>query len=151
MVIRKAVLGDVPALAKVLSPLPLFTKYGFLEATLKERWSLAVERGEQLLVAEAEAVPVGLCWYQQRGAFAVGAYLRTLAVAESAQRKGTGKELLGAYEHACQGAPGGLFLLVSDFNLDAQRFYARHGYREVGKLPGLVKKDVTELVYWKRE
>ncbi len=42
------------------------------------------------------------------------------------------------------------FLLVSDFNEDAQRFYEREGYLRVGPLPGLVLPDVAELLYWKR-
>jgi hypothetical protein len=44
---------------------------------------------------------------------------------------------------------GGWFLLVSAFNVGARRFYERHGYGLVGKLPGFALADVTELVLWK--
>ena len=41
-------------------------------------------------------------------------------------------------------------LLVSDFNDGAQRFYARHGYVQVGRLPALVASNVDELLFWRR-
>ena len=43
-----------------------------------------------------------------------------------------------------------LFLLVSDFNKAAQRFYQRNGYQQIGAIPGYVLPDVTELIFWKR-
>jgi len=43
-----------------------------------------------------------------------------------------------------------LFLLVSDFNEAAQRFYLSHGYQAGGRLAAFVKPDIDELVYWKR-
>ena len=43
-----------------------------------------------------------------------------------------------------------MFLLVSDFNTDAQQFYQRLGYRQVGKLDDYVVPGVSELIFWKR-
>ncbi len=43
-----------------------------------------------------------------------------------------------------------IFLLVSDFNHDAQRFYNRLGYQQVGKLDDYVMQGVSELVFRKR-
>jgi hypothetical protein len=43
-----------------------------------------------------------------------------------------------------------LFLLVSDFNHDAQRFYQRQGYQQIGAIPGYVLPDVSELIFRKR-
>jgi predicted GNAT family acetyltransferase len=43
-----------------------------------------------------------------------------------------------------------IFLLVSDFNTDAQRFYARLGYHQVGALPDYVVRGVSELIFWKK-
>ncbi len=44
-----------------------------------------------------------------------------------------------------------MFLLVSDFNTDAQRFYERLGYRQVGQLDDYVVRGVSELIYWKKK
>ena len=43
-----------------------------------------------------------------------------------------------------------LFLLVSDFNTDAQRFYQRLGFQQVGLLEDYVIPGVGELIYRKR-
>jgi GNAT superfamily N-acetyltransferase len=66
------------------------------------------------------------------------------------ERAGTGALLLRAFEAEAARAGRHAFLLVSDFNLDAQRFYERHGWLRSGALPGLVLEGVTELLYWKR-
>jgi ribosomal protein S18 acetylase RimI-like enzyme len=63
---------------------------------------------------------------------------------------GIGAALLGQAEQAAAKIAREMFLLVSDFNVDAQRFYQRQGYSPVGAIPGYVLPDVTELLYWKR-
>jgi GNAT superfamily N-acetyltransferase len=80
----------------------------------------------------------------------MGGYLRLLAVLEGAQGGGAGAALLAAFEAEVAKASAHAFLLVSDFNGGAQRFYLRHGYARVGALPGLVLPDVAELLFWKR-
>jgi ribosomal protein S18 acetylase RimI-like enzyme len=58
--------------------------------------------------------------------------------------------LLHAFEEETARASAHAFLLVSDFNEGAQRFYEREGYVRVGALPGLVLPDVAEVLYWRR-
>jgi hypothetical protein len=43
-----------------------------------------------------------------------------------------------------------IFLLVSDFNLAGQRFYAAHGYHQVGTVVDDVCLGIGELIYRKR-
>ena len=43
-----------------------------------------------------------------------------------------------------------IFLLVSDVNLAAQRFYAAHGYHHVGTVADNVCPGIGELIYRKR-
>jgi len=43
-----------------------------------------------------------------------------------------------------------MFLLVSDFNKRAQKFYKNLGYMEVGRIPDYIKEGITELIYFKR-
>jgi len=40
-----------------------------------------------------------------------------------------------------------VFLLASDFNEDAQAFYRRLGYQQVGAIPDYVVPGITELIY----
>jgi len=147
-VIRPAALEDLPALASALAPLPLFQAYRLDAAALEARFRGALERGEGLLLA-TESAPVGVCWFLTRGTFGTGAYLRTLAIREQRQGSGLGARLLAAYESGCGAPPGGYFLLTSDFNTAAQRFYQRHGYRQVGALPDFATPGVAERVFWK--
>jgi len=71
-------------------------------------------------------------------------------VAEILARAGVGAALMQSVEEAASKVSHELFLLVSDFNTDAQRFYQRQGYQQVGAIPGYVLPDVTELLYWKQ-
>jgi len=148
-VIRPARAEDFPALSRELEALPLFRRYGTTAAQFEASWLKALSDGEGLWVGERAGEAVGLCWFLQRGAFGRGAYLRTLALAASAHGGGLGQALLAAYERETAASPGGWFLLVSDFNGGAQRFYARHGYQQVGRLDGFVVPDVAELLFWK--
>jgi ribosomal protein S18 acetylase RimI-like enzyme len=105
--------------------------------------------GESVLVFD-DGVPRGLAWFVPGGTLGIGGYLRLLAVAPDAHGRGVGTALLAAHEAAVAATARHAFLLVSDFNAAARRFYERHGYRQVGALPGLVLPDVAELLYWKR-
>lgn len=148
-VIRPATPVDLAALGAALAPLPLFQAYRLTAEALTQRFEAALQRQEGLLLAELDGAPVGVCWFVARGAFGAGAYLRTLAIKEGLQSQGLGAELLRGYESGSNNPPGGWFLLASDFNTGAHRFYERHGYREVGQLPGFAAPGVTERIYWK--
>ncbi|MHB1844856.1 MAG: GNAT family N-acetyltransferase [Deltaproteobacteria bacterium] len=126
---------------------PLWRRYGYGRERCAQDLSEALERGgDALFCAELEQTPVGLAWVLPRGAFGRSPYLRLIAVAESARGKGIGALLLREAERLT----GELFLLVSEFNAEARRFYAREGYVQVGALPGFVLPDVTELLLRKQ-
>jgi ribosomal protein S18 acetylase RimI-like enzyme len=149
-VIRPLSPGEVPALARDLVELPLMRRYGRTAPQLEAALSGALDRGDGLLAADEGGAPVGVAWFQTGGTLAMGGYLRLIAVLPSAQRRGAGAALLAAYEAATRRASAHAFLLVSDFNAAAQRFYERNGYARVGVLPGLVQPEVAEVLYWKR-
>jgi ribosomal protein S18 acetylase RimI-like enzyme len=147
--IRAPSAADLAALVPQLVRLPLLVRYGHSEAKLAASLQAAKERGDGLLIAAAPE-PIGLAWFQSSGTLGLGGYLRLIAIAEAGQTKGIGKLLLEAFEQRTFAASAHAFLLVSDFNHVAQRFYERHGYQQVGALPGLVLPGVQELIYWKR-
>jgi ribosomal protein S18 acetylase RimI-like enzyme len=74
-----------------------------------------------------------------------GPYLELLAVLPQAQGQGLGHALLGWLE-AEAGSSRNLWVVVSAFNPRARRFYARHGFVEVGTVPGLVRDGFDEVL-----
>lgn len=141
---------EIPALARGLAELPLMRSYGRTADQLTAAFAGALARGDGLLAAGEGGAPVGVAWFQTGGTLAMGGYLRLIAVLPTAQRRGAGAALLSAYEAETTRSSAHAFLLVSDFNAEAQRFYERHGYARVGVLPGLVRPEVDEVLYWKR-
>ena len=150
MSVRPFAPGDVDLLAPELARLPLLARYGRDAERIGDDLKAALARGEGLLAWEEEGAARGLAWFLRQGTFGLAGYLRLIAVVGGAQRAGAGAALLGAFEAEVARSSRHAFLLVSDFNEAAQRFYARHGYTRVGAVPGLVLEDVAELVYWKR-
>lgn len=138
---------DIPVLAGWIAATPLWQRYQFTVPKIESGLQGALVQGDILLVADTEsAQAVGLAWCLKQGAFGRSPYLRLLGV--SATQHGLGAALLTYLEQ--QLTEKTLFLLVSDFNESAQRFYQRQGYTQIGALPGYVLPDVTELLYWKK-
>ena len=142
--------ADAAALASDLARLPLLVRYRRDATRIARDLAEASARGDGLLVEERDGRVRALAWFQRAGTLGVGGYLRLLAVAPEATGEGVGAALLLAFEAEVARESRHAFLLVSDFNDGAQRFYERHGYARVGAVPGLVLPDVSELVYWKR-
>jgi ribosomal protein S18 acetylase RimI-like enzyme len=149
--IRDATPADADVLATRLGGLPLLARYGMSAADLARRLRDAMTRGEGVLVACDDSGPVAFAWFLTGGTFGVGGYLRLIAVAPEHQSKQLGAALLDEVEARVRAAGArSLFLLVSDFNQAAQRFYAAHGYAHSGRLEKFVRDDVDELIFWKR-
>ncbi len=150
MSVRPLCPADLSALAPALAALPLMTRYRRGADAIAADLAAALARGDGLLAWDVDGEARGLAWFLRDGTLGVGGYLRLIALAEGAQGGGAGAALLAAFEAEVAKASRHAFLLVSDFNEPAQRFYERHGYARVGALPGLVLPEVAELVYWRR-
>jgi GNAT superfamily N-acetyltransferase len=141
---------EIPVLARALAEVPLMVRYRRDAAALERSLAAAHGRGEGLLVADDGGAIRGLAWFLREGTLAMGGYLKLIAMLPGAEGKGAGAALLAAFEAETAARSPHAFLLVSDFNAGAQRFYERHGYARVGALAGLVLPDVAEVLYWKR-
>ncbi len=150
MEIRPLARSEIPALAASLATVPLLVRYANDGARLTGTLEGALDRGEALLVAVEDGALRGLAWFLPSGTLALGGYLRLIALVPGSEGRGTGLALLRAFEAEVARVSRHAFLLVSDFNAGAIRFYEREGYLRVGPLPGLVLPEVAELVYWKR-
>lgn len=142
---------DCPGIAVWMLQIPLWQRYGLTAEGICKNFEQALQREEALFVAEDEFGTVrGFAWCVMLGAFARSAYLRLIGVHPDYAGHGLGRILLEHVEAQARQAGIDLFLLVSDFNVDAQRFYQRQGYQQVGAIPGYVLDDVAELIYWKQ-
>jgi ribosomal protein S18 acetylase RimI-like enzyme len=151
-VVRPARVDELAALAAAVAPQPLLVRYEITAERLARLLGDAIARGEPVIVAapDADAAPLGFAWFQTRGTFAAGGYLRLVAVAPGDVSRGVGAALLDAVERAVAVDSRHLFLLVSHWNEGARRFYARRGYAEVGRLPAFVRADTDEIICCKR-
>lgn len=142
---------DCQGIAAWMLRIPLWQRYGLTEEAIRNNFEQAMQRSEMLFVAEDESGEVcGFAWCVLGGAFARSAYLRLIGVHPDYSGHGLGRILLDYVEAQTRQAGVDLFLLVSDFNVDAQRFYQRQGYQQVGAIPGYVLNDVAELIYYKK-
>ena len=148
--VRPLAKSDLAFVTVALSSLPLMQRYRRTEATLSEDLTRALAEGQGLAIAEGEGRRLGLVWFLREGTLGMGGYLKLIALFPGETGKGVGRALLAHFEAEVAKASRHAFLLVSDFNADAQRFYEREGYSHVGSLPKLVLPDVDERIYWKR-
>ncbi len=138
---------DVPLIARWMIELPLWQRYGVTEAGMIDQFTAAL-RGDDLLLVTGETDPIAFAWCLRGGAFGRSDYLRLIGVRPDFAGQGIGAALLTEIE--TQAKSRDLFLLTSDFNEGAQRFYRRMGYTQIGAIPGYVVPDVTELIFRKQ-
>lgn len=101
-------------------------------------------------VDQDDGEPLGFVWLVLHGAFNRSGYIPLLAVKPGRRGGGIGQQLLTAAEERTREDANDIFLTCSDFNVDAQRFYERHGYVQVGAVPDYILPGVAELIYRKR-
>ncbi len=142
---------DISTVAAWMVATPLWQRYRMDEAKAQQQFETALARADLLLVADRGADQAcGVAWCLPAGGFGRSAYLRAIGVHPAQTGSGVGSALLAAVEQQAAAFTDDLFLLVSDFNEAARRFYRRHGYVQVGAIPGYVLPDVTELLFRKR-
>jgi GNAT superfamily N-acetyltransferase len=129
---------------------PLLERYGTTRRAALGALARGRASGDRLIVAVApDGRMAGMAWVLTSRILTGAAYLRLLLVADDHQRAGTGAALLAASEAATRTVANHLVLLATTDNAGARGFYARHGYRPVGDLPGLARAGLDEALYWK--
>jgi ribosomal-protein-alanine N-acetyltransferase len=102
------------------------------------------DRNKELYVAEQDEQRLGFILLEMRGAF-VG-YIQSLGVSPEARSRRIGAALLQFAEERIFKEQPNVFLCVSSFNAEAQRFYARHGYQQVGELTDFIIPEASEIL-----
>jgi len=87
---------------------------------------------------------VGFAILVMEGAFR--GYVQSIGVMPAWRGRGVGSQLLGAVERRVFGDTSNVFLCVSSFNQDAQRWYKRMGYEVVGELTDYLVAGHSEIL-----
>lgn len=150
LMIRLLTLADISDIARWVAATPLWQRYGVTEASFAKRLRDGLAEGATIYVAEHNTQVIGFLWLVERGAFNQSGYIQLIGVHPDARSAGVGRMLMKFAEEKIFAQGRDVFLLVSDFNTDAQCFYQRLGYRQVGKLDDYVVQGVSELIYYKK-
>jgi ribosomal protein S18 acetylase RimI-like enzyme len=148
--IRPMLAADIPKLAAWMVETPLWKRYHLTIEKAVANFEAGLSRSDWLIVAESDLQAIGFAWAIPKGAFGRSPYLRLIGVHPDQAGAGIGAKLLDEIERMAAIVSSDLFLLVSDFNQGAQRFYLRQGYEQIGAIPAYVVPDVTELIFRKR-
>lgn len=149
MNIRPMQAMDIPVCARIMVENVLWQRYGVSLEKAVQRFSDGLQGGESIAVVELEHQVIGFIWFVLRGAFHRSGYIMLIGVSPKAQGSGAGGALMEYAEEILFQTSNDVFLLVSDFNLAAQRFYQGRGYQQVGAIPDYVLPNITELIYRK--
>ncbi|OQX97593.1 MAG: hypothetical protein B6I20_12275, partial [Bacteroidetes bacterium 4572_117] len=87
---------------------------------------------------------VGVIVIQTKGAFT--GYLKSIAVKTGWQNKHLGKSMMGFVENEIFSKKTNVFLCVSSFNHNAQKFYLKLGYKKVGVLENYIINGHDEIL-----
>jgi ribosomal protein S18 acetylase RimI-like enzyme len=142
---------DVALCAALISGSSPWTQYGTTYDVAVERLSAGMQRDTTTLIAvDDRNTLLGFVWIINRGMFDFSGYIRWIVVDSNQRGNRIGQMLIEAAETHVRQSAREIFLLCSDFNVDARRFYERNGYMQVGALPDLVLPGVVEILYRKR-
>lgn len=122
-----------------------FSEQGSARRALEEGFS-----DHQVYVALDECNScVGFVWVILNGIFHSFPYVHIVAVKSENRGQGIGKMLMQHIEDVYFVKYSKLFLVVADFNPDAKRLYKAMGYSEIGEVPNLYRKGITECLMMK--
>jgi GNAT superfamily N-acetyltransferase len=75
-----------------------------------------------------------------------GPYIELLGITADYQNLRLGSEIMAFVEQEARLLSHNLWVVTSEFNVKARRFYQRHGFQEISHLPGLVKPGYVEIL-----
>ncbi len=149
MKIREMRNQDLKELAMLTAADPLFSQYGMTESTARKTFRGALKNKDaSVKVAIIQGEIAGFAYFVKRASFMRSGYLRLIGVSIRFQGRGIGKRLMRAMEAEIQG-PQGIFLLVTQSNRKARKFYESLGYRKVGVLCGYIRTGINECIYFR--
>lgn len=135
--------GDRAAIVAMLVSSEPWQTLGYTETDWNKLFDL-LPAGREGFVIESGGAAAGFALLRPK--FLMGDYLELLVVAPSARGNGLGSALLKHIEGLVFARVKNLFACVSDFNMDARRFYQKNGYQEIGPMPNLLIPGSAEIL-----
>lgn len=134
-------------LAKQLSDILPWSKLALGEQSLLAHFKrddpalsrFSIHLGEELIGAISVREP----WLK-------GPYLELLGLLPCVQRQGLGTTLMRWFEHQAPDSTRSLWLLCSDFNVDAFAFYQKQGYQKTCMIESLYEEGFDDFLMRKR-
>jgi len=149
MIIRPLIFSDISTCASIMARNPLWERYEITLELARTRLENGFKNDASILVAEQDGSISGFLWFVEKGAFNRSGYIMLIAIDPDLHHLGVGQALMLQAETIMFESSNDIFLLVSDFNISAQRFYTRNGYAQIGSIPDYVVKGITELIFRK--
>lgn len=150
MIIRPLLPEDIRLCAQLMAASATWQRYGFTEAYATQYFEEGLRRGATIFAVDLNGKMAGFVWVEPFGAFARSGYIRLIGVQPELRNQRLGRALMEYAEALLFKNADDIFLLVSDFNTSAQRFYQRLGYQPVGSIPDYLLPGIDELIYRKR-
>lgn len=149
--IRTGGWSDVSRCAEIISDSPLWRNYGRTRDDALAAVECAFLPGARMLVAGEGDETLGFIILYERGVFGEYGYIRLIGVDAAHRGRGIGAALLDAAEERLFALRPWVFLSVTEFNTDAQRFYSRRGYEKIGGIPDYRRPGTAEYLLMKRK
>jgi len=147
--IKKACFENLEACKIALVNSELGSQYFPVEENAIITLKQGIENEEIFIAYNDNENCLGFLWFIPKGAFHSYPYLHIIAVKEEFRGMGIGRQLLSFFEDLVFTSCSKIFLVVADFNPKAKLIYENLGYINVGAIPGLYKKGVTEYLMMK--
>lgn len=120
-----------------------------LNITLDQCLAACSDKHNLVYIAQSNGKPCGVLVLQDRGV-AGSPYIKSIAIEPNHRSKGIGKLLLDFAENMFRPASKHIFLCVSSFNKQAQKFYLTNGYEIAGEFKDYIVDGYSELLMYKR-
>ena len=141
ILIRRAMESDYPFLARMMAE---SDPWKHLEISYDSLLSMVSDPVREVYLAQRDTCILGLVVIEMGGAFT--GYIKSICVSKNHRDKGIGRLLMGYAENRVFKDRPNLFLCVSGFNHDAQRFYESLGYHTVGVLEDYLVAGESEVL-----
>lgn len=146
--IKKARLKDASPCLECVKHSALWDAY-YKNSSVLDSITDAIRRKEVYVALNKNDKCIGFMGIVPRGGFGEFSYLSILAVKKNYRNKNIGKMLLDKFEALAFKDKGRAFVLCSDFNEDAQKFYMKYDYKKCGKIPDMYKTGIAEHIFVK--